>query len=165
MHVHPSWSVISPAGRGVFSPVYEMAGRLFTRPASPIPYTRARALVYLRQRICSRALVELPWHNEVVRRAVFIAFFTILTFDVSGLAALCGDTDCDESCPSDVSGGQCAPNCHFCSCCSLPKIASPGAATTTYAPLTHDLPRTRSSDRPISPDPADILHVPIGILA
>jgi hypothetical protein len=100
-----------------------------------------------------------------VRRAVLIVFLGLLTFNVSGLAAICGDADCDESCPTDVSGGECAPNCHFCSCCSLPRVMSPGSITTPYAPVAHASAWIQSSDRPPSPELADILHVPIAPLA
>jgi hypothetical protein len=99
-----------------------------------------------------------------VRRAVLIVFFALLTFNVSGLAAICGDADCDESCPTDVSGGQCPPNCHFCSCCSLPKVTSPGTVNALPPPGQVST-WVRSSDRPVSPEPGDILHVPISPLA
>jgi hypothetical protein len=100
----------------------------------------------------------------VVRRLLFIAFFAIVTFDVSGLSAICGDAECDESCPGDVSGGECAPNCHFCTCCSLPKVAR-GATTAFQAPPAEAATWTQSTDCPPSPEPADILHVPKLVLA
>jgi len=95
-----------------------------------------------------------------VRRAVLVVLLTLLTFDVSGLAAACGDAPCDdESCPGDLSGGECAPNCHFCSCCSLPKVA--GATTVVLvAPPAHAMPWVGQMNRLPSPEPADILHVP-----
>jgi hypothetical protein len=99
-----------------------------------------------------------------VRRVLLIVLFGLLTFDVSGLAMICGDADCDQNCPTDVSGGQCSPNCHFCSCCSLPKVASAGSATALAPPVLGST-WVRSSERPLSPEPADILHVPISLLA
>lgn len=107
---------------------------------------------------------RVPWNTSAVRRAVVIVFFALLTFDVSGLAMICGNADCDESCPADVSGGQCSPNCHFCSCCSLPKVMSPGS-TTTFTPPMLGYAWIQSSEAPTSPEPADILHVPISLLA
>lgn len=96
---------------------------------------------------------------EHVRRALIVVFLTLLTFDVSGLAALCGDGACDESRPIDASGGQCPPNCHFCSCCSLPKGTGSGLLALVTPPPAgvSGLP---SLAHPSSPDPADILHVP-----
>jgi hypothetical protein len=38
-NVHPSWLTISPTGRGSFSPVYEMANKLFDLAAVPHPFT------------------------------------------------------------------------------------------------------------------------------
>ena len=99
-----------------------------------------------------------------VRRAVLVVLLTLLTFDVSGLAALCGDPPCDESCPTDVSGGQCPPNCHYCSCCSLPKVTATGAVAL-LSPQVRATSWIDSSSRLPSPEPADILHVPRPFLA
>ena len=100
-------------------------------------------------------------------RAVLLVFLALLTFDVSGLSALCAETSCDETCPTDVSGGQCPPNCHDCSCCSLPQVT--GAAITVTAALLAPPARAaawiRSTDDLTSPAPADILHVPRALLA
>jgi hypothetical protein len=94
-----------------------------------------------------------------LRRAALVVILTLLTFDVSGLAAICGELSCDETCPTDVSGGQCAPNCHFCSCCSLPKVTAATAALLV-APSSRHSSCVSSSESPPSPAPADILHVP-----
>lgn len=94
-----------------------------------------------------------------VRRAALIVSLTLLTFDVSGLAASWGDGPCDESCPTDVSGGQCPPNCHCCSCCSLPKVAASGVVALV-SPPAHTASWIYSNDRHPAPEPADILHVP-----
>jgi hypothetical protein len=94
-----------------------------------------------------------------VRRAVVVVFLALLTFNVSGLAAICGETSCDESCPTDISGGQCAPNCHYCTCCALPRVT--GSATVTLvAPQMQAASWIWSDDELTSPEPADILHVP-----
>ena len=99
-----------------------------------------------------------------VRRAVMVVLLALLTFDVSGLAALCGDPACDEDCPADASGGECAPNCHACSCCSLPKVTGTGVAELV-SPQAHATSWIRSSERLPAPEPADILHVPKSSLA
>ena len=99
-----------------------------------------------------------------MRRAVLIVLLTLLTFDVSGLSALCGDPGCDEDCPTDLSGGECAPNCHSCSCCSLPKVA--GSSTPAAIALqSGDMSWVAASEDPPTPEPADILHVPKHALA
>jgi hypothetical protein len=99
-----------------------------------------------------------------VQRVVLVVFLMLLTFNVSGLAALCDDAPCEETCPTDASGGQCPPNCHFCSCCSLPKVMGSGGATLLIPP-EQATSWIRSSERPFSPAPADILHVPKLLLA
>jgi hypothetical protein len=99
-----------------------------------------------------------------VRRAALVVFLALLTFNVSGLAAICGDTSCDESCPTDLSGGQCAPNCHSCSCCSLPTVT--GSATVALVrPQARHASCVSANDDLTAPEPADILHVPKSLLA
>lgn len=100
-----------------------------------------------------------------MRRVVLIAFFGLLTFDVSGLSALCGEPPCDESCPADASGGECAPNCDFCACCSLPRVAQ--SMPTALAPAPNSMRNDAALVPPLpqSPDAADILHVPKHLLA
>ena len=99
-----------------------------------------------------------------MRPALVIVFLALLTFDVSGLAAICGETSCDESCPTDVSGGQCAPNCHYCSCCSLPRVT--GSTTVALVgPQQRTTPWISADEDVTSPAPADILHVPKSLLA
>jgi len=98
-------------------------------------------------------------------RAVLILFLTLLTFDMSGLAAICGDEACDEDCPSDASGGQCAPNCNFCSCSPLPTFTRPACAVTELRPAFARASWIRAIETPAAPDPAAILHVPKLLLA
>jgi hypothetical protein len=102
-----------------------------------------------------------PCDTQPVRRVVLAVLLALLTFDVSGLASVCGDAACnDDSCPGEFSGGECAPNCHSCTCCSLPKVAGSAATVALVAPSAHGLAWVGSIDRLPSPEPADILHVP-----
>ena len=89
---------------------------------------------------------------------------TFLTFDVSGLAALCDEGACDDPCPTDQSGGQCPPNCHDCSCCSLPKV-TPSTVVVLVEPVVRQTRWVGAVDRLPSPEPSDILHVPKLLLA
>jgi hypothetical protein len=94
-----------------------------------------------------------------VPRAVLLVLLALLTFQVSGVA-LCDEATCEEdACPTDLSGGQCPPNCHYCSCCSFLQL-TPAPAAALVAPRTHGIPWHRSPDRLPCPEPADILHVP-----
>jgi hypothetical protein len=101
----------------------------------------------------------------LVQRAVLLVFLALLTFNVSGLAAICEEATCDETCPTDVSGGQCPPNCHYCDCCSLPRAANSSCNAALVAPTARDSSWIRSSHDLTSPEPADILHVPRPFLA
>jgi len=112
----------------------------------------------------SLAPARILWDTWSVPRALFVLFFALLTFQVSGLGAMCADESCDEDCPSDNGGGQCAPNCHFCSCSPLPTFAKPAVVITDV-----QLSCSRSSwllptDARPAPDPAAILHVPKALL-
>src|SRR6185295_16307807 len=75
--------------------------------------------------------VVLPFRR--VFRALLIAAVLCCSFELSGLASTWCDPECTEDCPSERSGAPCPPNCHACSCCSLPK-------TTPPAPTLADLP-------------------------
>jgi len=99
-----------------------------------------------------------------VRRAVFVVLLTLVTCQVSGVAALCDEAACDDGCPTDASGGQCPPNCHDCSCCSIPQVTGPTLAALAAPPARH-VSWIRPIDRLPSPEPADILHVPRLLLA
>ena len=100
-----------------------------------------------------------------MRRAALIVFLALLTFQVSGLAAVCGDRPCDDdACPGEAAGGQCAPNCHYCSCCSLP-TALEVTGVALAPPDTNHTSWFLVDERLTSPAPADILHVPKPLLA
>jgi hypothetical protein len=99
-----------------------------------------------------------------MRRAVLLVFLALLTFDVSGVAALCDAGACDEDCPTDAPGGQCPPNCHFCSCCSLAKMTA-GATIALVAPPARTTSWLRALGGDSCPDPAEILHIPKLFLA
>jgi hypothetical protein len=96
-----------------------------------------------------------------VLRVLLVLASLCICFELSGLAAVFGDGSCSEDCPADESGGQCAPNCRLCSCCSLPRTA--GALNVSVADPIRDVrslswsPVTR---RPPTPEPRAILHVP-----
>jgi hypothetical protein len=95
-----------------------------------------------------------------VFRVLLVAALLSLAFETSGLGALLGDGPCSEDCPTDRSGGQCAPNCRFCSCCSTPRTALLGLTEATPILTTARVAWAPAPCRPSSPDPRAILHVP-----
>lgn len=101
-----------------------------------------------------------------VIRGAFIVLAICLVFELSGLGTSFGDTDCSaDECPGDASGGECAPNCHLCACCSLPRVAPTEVATGEHVARATRTDFLRNTDMPASPEPADILHVPKPVLA
>jgi hypothetical protein len=100
-----------------------------------------------------------------VLRAVIVAAVLCTSFEMSGLAAVFGDQSCSEECPGDRSGGDCAPNCQCCSCCSLPKTTEvPAAAALPVAAVGQVIWATMFRQLP-SAEPRDIQHVPKPLLA
>jgi hypothetical protein len=101
-----------------------------------------------------------------VSRALFVAALLCLSFELSGLGASFGDLACEnEDCPADASGGECAPNCHSCACCSFPRVTPSSAFATAPTPDTVRIESIGRADMPAAPAPADILHVPKQLLA
>jgi hypothetical protein len=100
-----------------------------------------------------------------VLRAALVAIVLCLSFEVSGLAAACGDTVGNDECSGAAPGGECPPNCHSCDCCSLPRIITPGAAIDVPRLAVVTAPLWRRAGAPPAVDPADILHVPRTLLA
>jgi hypothetical protein len=98
-------------------------------------------------------------------RGFLILLLTLIAFEVSGLAALCGDPPCNEDCPTDASGGECAPNCHLCRCCSLPSFTKPASLAINPALLFRRSGWIQGIRTPSAPDPTAILHVPKLLLA
>lgn len=95
---------------------------------------------------------------EPVLRAALLAIVMFLSFEMSGLAAICGDPVGDADC--DHSGGKCPPNCNSCSCCSVPKMDLTVCQFIMPAPavVAHGWPA--GTETPASAEPNDIFHVP-----
>jgi hypothetical protein len=100
-----------------------------------------------------------------VLRALVVAITLGLSFQTSGLGTLFGDGPCSEPCPTDESGGECAPNCHFCNCCSTPKTVLDRLAPASPIPEIAAVTWPAARRQPPSPDPRAILHVPKPVLA
>lgn len=98
-------------------------------------------------------------------KALLIAAILCVSIEMSGLASFLGNPACSDECPADASGGQCAPNCAFCACCSLPRALKPQYTLTLVNLQAFRLLFTWPFDVPSEPDPRDILHVPKLILA
>ena len=94
----------------------------------------------------------------VVLRAAILAIILCLSFEMSGLAAVCGDPIGAEDC--DGAGGECPPNCHSCVCCSFPKTINVGSSITLPLPPVVRRAWLVGVDAPPSTEAADIFHVP-----
>lgn len=110
-----------------------------------------------------RRLPYEPCYPLLVLRAALLVTVMCLSFEMSGLAAVCGDPIGAEDC--DGSGGECPPNCHSCVCCSFPKTIV--SSSSVSIPQRHVVTGAWlvGADAPASTDPADIFHVPKLLLA
>ena len=99
-------------------------------------------------------------------RAVLVLFVLTLSFEMSGLGATFGDPNAEnEECPGNASGGDCAPNCRLCGCCSVPRVTPPVAFTVAASAEGARADWFAPMEMPASPEPAGILHVPRSVLA
>lgn len=108
----------------------------------------------------AQAFPGVCYPSRGVLKALLIAAILCVSFQMSGLAAIFGDPGCSDECPADASGGECAPNCAFCACCSVPRALKPQCTLMPIAQGQHRLWFAPRFDVPAQPDPADILHVP-----
>jgi hypothetical protein len=100
-----------------------------------------------------------------VFRTFLVAAVLCLSFETSGLGAAFGDRPCSEDCPTDKSGGQCPPNCPFCSCCCTPKSLILAMTAVTPILSIDCVAWSAATLQLASPPPRAILHVPKLVLA
>jgi hypothetical protein len=101
-----------------------------------------------------------------VLRALLVSAVLCISFEMSGLSAVLPDMPCSEDCPTDRSGGECAPGCQLCGCCALPKtLGVPAPGTPALRRAVGTLVWTGTADRPPSGEPRDIWHIPKPTLA
>lgn len=104
--------------------------------------------------------------SRTVLRAVLVLFVLTISFEMSGLGATLGDPNADsDECPANESGGDCAPNCRLCGCCSMPRVTPPVTFTVAATPEGAPADWLVCPEMPASPEPAGILHVPRSFLA
>lgn len=96
-------------------------------------------------------------------RLVFLLAGALLVLGGAGVDAHAEGT-CTAQCPDDDAGGHCPPNCSDCLCCGhltsalfrvefevRPQARAVGSSLTAPGTL------------PASPDPRELLHVPISL--
>jgi hypothetical protein len=93
-------------------------------------------------------------------RVLLLAAIACVSFELSGLAAACGDAGCAQECDSDDDSGPCPPNCGMCSCCSLPKSAPVALSAELPRPDCQVLAWLGTALAPPACEPTEILHVP-----
>ena len=87
-----------------------------------------------------------------------LALYVALT---TGEAPVLTAGSCIEDCADDDADGRCASTCNDCSCCShVRSIAVPQTAKAYVSLVTSSAPE-RVQATPPSPEPREILHVPI----
>jgi hypothetical protein len=99
-----------------------------------------------------------------VLRAILLAAVLCVSFETSGLGSALGDLVCSDECPLDDSGLPCAPNCHECSCCSLPRLIGTDVVEVVLPAPARGTWTVRDTFY-ASPEPSGLLHVPRPLLA
>jgi hypothetical protein len=100
----------------------------------------------------------------MIRSALAFGLATYVAL-ASGQPSTSGDTTCSQRCPDDDSEGKCAPDCADCDCCPHVRVAfAVVEAKPLVASQSMRVPEQLQAE-PASPEPGDILHVPITLLA
>ena len=110
---------------------------------------------------CRRMSAIIP---AVFRAALALLVLTV-SFEISGLGASFGDPKAaGDECPAIAAGGDCAPNCRLCACCSMPRVTPP-VTFAVAAPEGEPADWLACPEMPAAPEPAGIMHVPRSVLA
>jgi len=100
-----------------------------------------------------------------VRRVFVIIGFALLLTQVGGAYSFLLAAECRAGCADDRPDGRCAPLCTDCSCCFHAQPVTRAATATLTAPARGWAPLREFCGALPSPEPNDILHVPISALA
>ena len=101
---------------------------------------------------------------RMVRFALSLGFAVYVALAAGAAPSLKGRA-CSQRCPDDDSDGNCAPDCADCACCPhLRLMVVSSEAKLAVPPGSSKVPE-RTVAIPLSPEPAEILHVPIMLLA
>ena len=104
--------------------------------------------------------------SALVFRAALALLVLIVSFEIGGLGAAFGDPNADrEDCPANANGGDCAPNCSLCGCCSVPRVTPPETFAVVAAPEGEPADWLACPEMPAAPEAAGIMHVPRSTLA
>jgi len=94
--------------------------------------------------------------------AVGLASYVALA---SGGGTSFANAACSEPCPDDDENGQCPPECSDCTCCLHLPLSLIVAELKTQLSSGSDRAPEQQQAEPESPEPGDILHVPLTALA
>jgi hypothetical protein len=93
-------------------------------------------------------------------RAFLTVGFALFVALATGNAPLLPSV-CTQQCDDDDASGHCGPTCSDCACCShAPATTAAPAAIADVVTSEHRLSQ-RTVASPPSPEPREILHVPI----
>jgi hypothetical protein len=107
--------------------------------------------------------VDPSWHTPPVARLLMVLLLA-LAAQTTAVAALTGEV-CLEECQDDGPEGDCAPGCDDCNCCTLTRLLLPPPGQAARQAIRRAPAAWPTEAKPESPDPAGILHVPIGARA
>jgi len=69
--------------------------------------------------------------------------------------------DCEENCPGeDESDDDCSQSCHLCPCCPTLRLTTSGLSVAVLPQPVLGVIEWSLRERPPSPEPREIFHVP-----
>ena len=101
-----------------------------------------------------------------MRRIVQLLMLFLVLGQALGLDWVAAEDACQESCDDDTDGRHCPPSCPSCTCSLRSAPAVPPTAPVIVAlPTTSTVSVPETERIPGTPEPREIMHVPIALLA
>ena len=100
-----------------------------------------------------------------MRRAILLLMLSLVLGQAVGLDWVLGEDACAQDCPDDAEGRKCPPVCPNCACSLRPAPLLPSSApVVVLLPTRSPIVFAEAYRRPTTPEPREILHVPIAFL-
>jgi hypothetical protein len=100
-----------------------------------------------------------------MRRVILLLMLSLVLGQAAGLDRVLGEDACAQDCPDDAQGRKCPPLCPNCACSVQPAPILPGSAlAVVLLPTRSAIVFSEAYRRPATPEPREILHVPIAFL-
>ena len=98
---------------------------------------------------------------RVLLRLAHAVVLAVFVGQVTGVLPPVESHDCEEICPGeDGPDDDCSPSCHLCTCCASLRLITTTLSVAVVPQPALDIFEWQFHERPPSPEPREILHVP-----